>query len=79
MFSDQAGGGGAGSPYGGSLSMADKLRVAASKGQEDKVHELLKGGATFEPDRVSRKIMSIKSKAVAFFEFGWVSVKVPQK
>ncbi|XP_064618386.1 LOW QUALITY PROTEIN: uncharacterized protein LOC135482365 [Liolophura sinensis] len=50
----QPGGGGAGSPYVGSLSMADKLRVAASKGQEDKVQELIKAGANFEPDREGR-------------------------
>ena len=34
-------------------SPEDKLRAAASKGQVDKVQELLKAGAGFEPDRVS--------------------------
>ena len=34
-------------------SLADKLRVAASKGQLDKVQDLLQAGAGFEPDRVS--------------------------
>lgn len=35
------------------VSLSDKLRLAASKGQIDKVRELLGAGATFEPDRVS--------------------------
>jgi len=35
------------------VSLADKLRLAASKGQGDKVRELVEAGATFEPDRVS--------------------------
>ena len=34
-------------------SLSDKLRLAASKGQVEKVHELINSGATFEPDRVS--------------------------
>jgi hypothetical protein len=34
-------------------SLDDKLRVAASKGQVDKVHELMQAGAGFGPDRVS--------------------------
>lgn len=34
-------------------SLADKLRLAASKGQVDKVRDLLTGGANFDPDRVS--------------------------
>ena len=34
------------------VSLADKLRLAASKGQTDKIRELLSSGATFEPDRV---------------------------
>lgn len=33
-------------------SLSDKLRLAASKGQLEKVQELLVSGATFEPDRV---------------------------
>ncbi|KAK7108595.1 hypothetical protein V1264_016304 [Littorina saxatilis] len=35
-------------------SLADKLRVAASKGQVDKVQDLLQAGAGFEPDRDGR-------------------------
>lgn len=35
------------------VSLADKLRLAASKGQLDKVKELVVAGATFVPDRVS--------------------------
>lgn len=42
-------------------SLSDKLRLAASKGQVDKVHELIGAGATFEPDRVGlyQKIMKL--------------------
>nr|KAG5704980.1 hypothetical protein BaRGS_022822 [Batillaria attramentaria] len=35
-------------------SLADKLRLAASKGQTDKVQDLLQAGATFSPDRDGR-------------------------
>ena len=34
-------------------SLEGRLRVAASKGQNEEVKELLRDGATFEPDRVS--------------------------
>lgn len=40
-------------------SQADKLRVAASKGQVEKVRELVQAGASFEADRV-RQGISIK-------------------
>ncbi|XP_041352218.1 uncharacterized protein LOC121370807 [Gigantopelta aegis] len=35
-------------------SLADKLRLAASKGQLEKIQELLEAGASFEPDRDGR-------------------------
>ena len=35
------------------VSLADKLRLAASKGQIDKVKELVANGASMEADRVS--------------------------
>ena len=37
-------------------SLADKLRLAASKGQIDKIRELLSSGANFEPDRVGSSL-----------------------
>ena len=35
------------------VSLADKLRLAASKGQTYQAKQLIQLGATFEPDRVS--------------------------
>lgn len=35
------------------VSLSDKLRLAASKGQVEKVHELINAGATFEPGRTA--------------------------
>ena len=37
-------------------SLGDKLRLAASKGQLEKIQELVDAGAGFEPDRVSNLI-----------------------
>lgn len=34
-------------------SLSDKLRLAASKGQTDRLKSLVSLGAVFEPDRVS--------------------------
>lgn len=49
------------------VSLADKLRLAASKGQLDKVKELVAGGASFEPDRVSFCNLQQFGKCVTIF------------
>ncbi len=36
------------------ITPEDKLRLAASKGQLDKVKEFISSGISFEPDRVSK-------------------------
>ena len=42
-------------------SLEDKLRLAASKGQVERIPELLTKGATFGPDRVSADDRNIYS------------------
>ena len=51
------------------VSLSDKLRLAASKGQVDKVRELLGAGATFEADRVNILINQIKNKIIKKFRY----------
>ena len=40
------------SAYATGVSLEDKLRLAASKGQVERIPELLANGASYQPDRV---------------------------
>ncbi len=50
------------------ITMADKLRLAASKGQLDKVKELVVNGASFEPDKVKHYIAAIMTLMILYYE-----------
>ena len=52
--------------FGPGVSLDDKLRLAASKGQIEKVKELIGAGASFEGDRV-RKLETSKHNLLCTF------------
>ncbi len=49
------------------ITMADKLRLAASKGQLDKVKELVANGASFEPDKVKHYTAWIMNLMIVYY------------
>ena len=50
------------SEYTAGVSLEDKLRLAASKGQVERIPELLANGATYQPDRVTFTLVPVSRK-----------------